>query len=148
MMENWSYEKEWFEEGKVSRKIKVFLEKEGHKITKFNIDKRMRGHDIEAVKDNEKLIVEAKGFPSEKHTGGQERGQLKSTHPNLQAKHWFSEALFSLIVAKSENPQAKIALGLPDVKKYRELISKIEYFKENFELTVYLVDEKGNIRVK
>ena len=36
----WSYEKEWFEEGNVSKKIKSFLEEEGYTILKFNVDTR------------------------------------------------------------------------------------------------------------
>ena len=147
MLEEWSYENEWFEEGNVSRRIKELLENTGYMIVKFNLDKRARGHDIEAVKNDEKLIVEVKGFPSDKYVGGKKKGQPKPTHPNLQAKHWFSQALFALIVAKSQNPSVKIALGLPDSRKYGEFINKIEYVKEKLGLFSYLVDENGNVRI-
>ena len=146
MEEEWSYEKEWFEEGNVSRKIKEFLEDNGYTILKFNIDKRARGHDIEAIKNGEKLIVEVKGFPSDRYVKGKKKGQPKRTHPNLQAKHWFAEALLSLIIAKSENPKIKIAIGLPNFKKYRELIDKTGYFRKIFGLTCYWVNEDGTVK--
>jgi hypothetical protein len=73
-------------------------------------------------------------------------GKKKPTNPNLQAKHWFAEALLSLIIAKSENPKINIAMGLPFKEKYKELINKITYFRKQFDLTFYLVDENGNIK--
>lgn len=46
MTEEWRYEDEWFEETNVNRKIKNALESAGYRITKFNEDKREKGHDI------------------------------------------------------------------------------------------------------
>jgi len=145
-MKEWHYENEWFEESNISRKIKDYLEKKEYKITKFNADKKTKGHDIEAEKDNSKFIFEIKGFPSDKYVSGKKMGKKKPTNPNLQAKHWFAEALLSLIIAKSENPKINIAMGLPFKEKYKELINKITYFRKQFDLTFYLVDENGNIK--
>ena len=39
-MERWSYEKEWFEETNVARKIRDYLRKMSYQIIKFNEDKR------------------------------------------------------------------------------------------------------------
>jgi hypothetical protein len=44
-------------------------------------------------------------------------------------------------VAKSENPKFTIALGLPDKEKYHEYLSKIKYFKQQFGLVCYFVNE-------
>jgi hypothetical protein len=146
MSNTWEYEKEKFEEGNVSRRIKKFLENEGYQIARFNDDKRAHGHDIEAIKNGEKLIVEVKGFPSDKYVSGPKKGKRKPTPPNLQAKHWFSEALFSLIMARSENLQVKIGLGLPDEPTYRKLIGKISYFRNIFGLTCYLVGADDSVQ--
>lgn len=62
----WNYEEEWFEETNVSRKIKNALESTGYGITKFCEDKKERRHDIEAIKEREKIIIEVKGYPSDK----------------------------------------------------------------------------------
>jgi len=142
----WSYEIEWFEESNVCRRIKEYLEKKGYWIMKFNIDKRAKGHDIIAVKDSKKLIVEVKGYPSDKYVRGKKKGQKKPTSPKLQAKHWFAEALLSLIIAKSQSPEVDIALGLLDFEKYRELLDKIRYFRRKFGLICYLVDKYGNVK--
>jgi len=145
-MKEWRYEDEWFEESNISGKIKGYLEKKGYRITKFNADKRAKGHDIEAEKDSLEFIFEIKGFPSDKYVRGPKKGQKKPTNPNLQAKHWFAESLLSLIIAKSENHKINIAMGLPFKEKYKELINKITYFRKQFDLTIYLVCENGNIK--
>jgi len=146
-MQQWRYEDEWFEETNISKKIKDYLENEDYEISKFNANKREKGHDIEAKKDNLEFIFEVKGFPSDKYVRGVEMGQKKTTNPNSQAKHWFGEALLSLIVAKSEKPEIKIALGLPMIKKYKDLINKVAYFRKKFDLCCYLVDEKGEVEM-
>ena len=56
----WNYEDEWFEETNVSRKIRGFLVQNGYEIIKFCEDKREKGHDIEAIKDGRKIIMEVK----------------------------------------------------------------------------------------
>ena len=60
----WSYEQEWYEETNIARKIKEFLQNKGWAIIKFNEDKRQKGPDIIALRDDKKLIIEVKGFPS------------------------------------------------------------------------------------
>lgn len=147
MKKKWCYEDEWFEETNISKKIKDWLEKNGYDILKFNTNKKAKGHDIEAKKNNLKFIFEIKGFPSDKYVIGKKIGKKKRTNPNLQAKLWFAEALFSLIIAKSQDPEIKIALGLPAKNKYKELINKITYFRKQFDLLCFLVDENGEIKI-
>jgi hypothetical protein len=148
MVKEWNYENEWFEETNISRKIRDYLEMEGYEIIKFNEDKRQRGHDIVATKSGEKLIVEVKGYPSNKYVGGEKKGQKKPTNPNLQAKHWFGEALLSLLIAKSENPKCKTVIGLPKFKTYENLISKLNTVREKLGIAVILVDKEGNVNAR
>jgi len=93
--DKWTYENEWFEETNISRKIRDYLKETGHDIIRFNDDKRQKGHDIITAKNGIKTIIEVKGYPSKYYVGTEKQGQKKPTHPNLQAKHWFSEALLS-----------------------------------------------------
>lgn len=149
LLRNWSYEDEWFEETNVSTKIKEFLEKSGYKIIKFNADKMARGPDIVGEKDSQRIIVEVKGYPSDKYVKdnpkrGIKKGDLKPTDPKLQAKHWVAELLLSLLIQKSKDP-ATLAMGLPKSETYQRLLDKIEYKKLGF--ICFIVDENGNVEI-
>lgn len=148
MTTEWNYEDEWFEETNVSRKIRDFLVQHGYEITKFCEDKREKGHDIEAEKDGLKVIMEVKGYPSDKYVIGPYKGEKKPTNPKLQAKHWFGEALLSLLKAKSKNPNCKIVIGLPKFKVYEGLLEDISFVMEKLEIGHILVDEEGKSKVK
>jgi len=141
----WNYEDEWFEETNVSINIRDYLSEKGHKIIKFNIDKRQKGHDIITIKEGVKTIIEVKGYPSDKYVRGKNKGEKKPTPSNLQAKHWFSEGLLSLLLAKCDDWDITIALGLPKFRKYEELIKKIEPLKEKIGLKCYFVSGTGDV---
>lgn len=146
-MEEWTYEKEWFEETNVARKIRGYLQETGYRIIKFNEDKRQKGPDIVAEKDGVKVIVEVKGYPSDKYVRGEKKGQKKPTNPNLQAKHWFSEVLLQVLLAKSENTNAVVCMGLPKFPLYEKLIGQLEHILRDLGVICYLVDENGEITV-
>jgi hypothetical protein len=42
---------------------------------------------------NERLLAKVKGYPSVRYVRGSKRGQVKPTRPQVQARHWFAEAL-------------------------------------------------------
>lgn len=148
MLEEWTYKDEWFEETNVANKICDFLVKNGYKITKFSKDKKARGHDIEAEKDGQKVIIEVEGYPSDKYVRGANKGKKKPTNPKLQAKHWFGEALLSLLIAKSKNPGCKITVGLPKFRIYERLLEDISLVMEKLEIGYVLVDENGNLKAE
>lgn len=148
MTQEWRYEDEWFEETNIARKIRDFLMENGYEITKFCEDKREKGHDIEAEKEGQKIIMEVKGYPSDKYVRGPDKGDKKRTDPKLQAKHWFGEALLSLLKAKSKNPECKIIIGLPRFKVYERLLEDISFVMEKLEIGHVLVDENGNVEAE
>ena len=145
MLEDWTYEDEWFEETNVARKIRDSLWSNGYEITKFNEDKMEKGHDIEAIKEEKKIIIEVKGYPSDKYVRGPNKGMKKPTNPNLQAKHWFGEALLALLKAKSKTPSCKIAIGLPKFRIYDRLLEEINFVIEKLEIGYVLVDKDGKV---
>jgi len=145
MFEDWTYEDEWFEETNVAMKIRDFLKSNRYRIIKFNKDKREKGHDIEAMKDGREIIIEVKGYPSDKYVSGPNKGMKKPTNPNLQAKHWFGEALLALLKAKSKNPPCKIAIGLPKFRIYEKLLEEINYVIKKLEIGYVLVDKNGKV---
>ena len=148
MIAEWNYEDEWFEETNVSRKIRDFLMEKGYEISKFSEDKREKGHDIEAEKDGLKVIIEVKGYPSDKYVRGLDKGNKKRTDPKLQAKHWFGEALLSLLKAKSKDPECKIIIGLPRFKVYEGLLEDISFVIGKLEIGHVLVDEDGHVEAE
>ena len=145
------YENEWFEETNVLKRIKAYLEAKGWTIIKFNENKTAKGEDIIATKRNEKLVIEGKGYPSDKYVKTTKRhivGDKKPSNPKQLAKHWFGEALLSLELVKSKDQNIKIALGLPLMEKYENLLKDVDYVKKKLDIKCYFVDENGNVEVR
>lgn len=144
-MADWRYEDEWFEETNVSWKIREYLESNGFTIEKFNDDKKQRGYDIIATKSDERYIIEVKGYPSDKYVSGPKQGQKKPTQPRLQAKHWFSEALLSLLKAKNKDQLSKTVLGLPKFEIYEKLLDETKFARTKLGIEAALVDSQGKM---
>jgi Holliday junction resolvase-like predicted endonuclease len=137
---------DWYYEGNISQAIVTFLRLHNYKITKDNSSKiSERGEDIVASKDGITLIVEVKGYPTEFHTKGENKRQRKRTNPKLQAKHWFSEGIFTLMksYSKYRNMKIEIALGLPKHERYDELLELVKPFfiGHGIRLKVIFVDD-------
>lgn len=149
-MEKYSVSTEWVWEGNILEKIiEYMVNVEGFEILmKGDASKSTSRPDILARKGNILRCVEVKGYPSQRHTpdflGGQ-GGELKRTPPLAQARDWFSEGLFELILRKSENVQ--IALGLPEFRIYFKLLNQIKFFREKMELYCYLVNRDGGVKL-
>jgi hypothetical protein len=142
---------EWFWEGNILEKIVGYMVNvEGFEILiKSDTSKRTPGPDILARKGNILRHVEVKGYPSQKYMRdfpGGRKGDLKRTSPATQARHWFSEGLFELILRKSENESVQIALGLPEFPTYLRLLNQIKFFREKMELYCYLVKD-GKVKL-
>lgn len=84
MANSWIYEDEWFEETNVARKIKEYLESEGYEVKSFNEDKHKSGDDILAEKDKQELVVEVKGYPSDKYVQGEKKGKRNQQTRNFK----------------------------------------------------------------
>lgn len=148
MIENleWSYEQEWYEETNVARRIRDFLQDKGYRILRFSENKRQKGPDIVAEKGGERVVIEVKGYPSRRYVRGEKKGKPKPTPPQLQATHWFCEALFQVIREKSKNKTINIGIGLPKFPKYLQLIKEVSILS-SLNLRFYLVDENGKVEV-
>jgi Holliday junction resolvase-like predicted endonuclease len=145
-MSNYDHRIDWYYEGNISRAIVKFLKLQDYKIIKDNSEKiSERGEDIIASKYGVNLIVEVKGYPTEFLTNGVNKGQKKRTNPKQQAKHWLSEAIFTLMrsYSKHKGDKMEIALGLPKHPRYDELIAMVKPFfaDSRIPLKVFLVDE-------
>ena len=138
--DNWSYEDEWFEETNVLKVVKKYLESKGWNVIKFSEIKTDKGHDLEAMNGNDHLILECKGFPSDYYVSGSKKGELKRTNSKLQAHHWFTDVLYSVLKAKSKDPNVRIGIALPSVNGvYEKFIQEIQLVNKNFNIIYYLV---------
>lgn len=125
----------WFWEGNVQDRITTHLMASGWKIvSSADTASRASGKDIVAAKAGDTLWVSVKGWPE------------KSV--NVQARHWFSGALFDLVLYRTESADAKLALGLPGgFSTYRNLLPRVSWLQEKLPFDVYFVGESGEVTV-
>ncbi|MBI5054644.1 MAG: restriction endonuclease [Chloroflexi bacterium] len=141
----WSKEDDWFWEGNIQKHIAVFLREQGYEVQEANTNSKEQGVDITATKPDSKMLVEVKGWPSDKYVDGAKKGQRKKTNPPTQARQWFAEAISSIISRKNDYEEYILAIGLPDYSTYHGLIKKTEWALRKLEIRVYLVKQSGKI---
>jgi hypothetical protein len=128
-------ERPWYWEGNVQGRIVQHLKARGYKILReADTDSKESGRDIEAQGvDDGKLWLSVKGYPEKS--------------PNTQARHWFAEALFDLILYRSGNSTVVLGIGLPEgYKTYMSLSRKVAWFKRSAPFRFYWVSESGAVR--
>ena len=144
--DNWSYEDEWFEETNILKVVKKYLESKRWNVIKFNEIKTDKGHDLEAMNGNDHLILERKGFPSDYYVSGPRKGEQKPTNSKLQAHHWFTDVLYTVLKAKSKDPNVKVAIALPSIDGfYEKLIGEVSLVNEKFNISYYFVGRDGTV---
>jgi len=127
--------KPWYWEGNVQAKIVEYLESmEWEILTSANTATREAGKDIVAIKEGKELWISVKGWPE------------KSV--NVQARHWFSGALFDLVLYKDQNPDVQLAIGLPsDFITYKNLIPRVSWLRKNLPFQIITVSEEGKVKI-
>jgi hypothetical protein len=114
-----------------------FLQSSGHQISSTaNTQTREAGKDIQAKSgDGTEVLISVKGYPEKS--------------PHTQARHWFAELLFDIIVYRDEHPTAQLGIGLPDgFTTYLNLAKRVSWFKQSARFQFYWVNEDGEIRVE
>ena len=106
---------------------------------------RERGVDVIAERDGRRLLVEVKGWPTTTYARGDRAGQPKPTQPSTQAGAWFAQGLLKLIRCHGVEPDAGLALALPDRPRYRTLLDDSRWAFERLGITVFLVDPHGTV---
>lgn len=127
----------WYWEGNVQHRIVDYLETAGCLISSAaDTESREAGKDIEAETEGARTLwITVKGLPEKSR--------------NTQARHWFSQALFDLILYREEDSNVKLGIGLPDeFPTYRNFSRRITWFKRTVPFNFYWVTEKGFVRVE
>jgi hypothetical protein len=139
-------EQEWAWEGQVQSHLVAYLALNGWSIIRVaDTAQRERGVDIIAERAGHRLLVEVKGWPSSTYARGERAGQPKPTQPTLQAAHWFAEALSSLI-RRGAGPEIQLAMGLPDMPRYRTLLGEAGWALDRLDIMIYLVTAEGAVQ--
>jgi hypothetical protein len=131
-------EDEW--EGNVQERVAEVLRSEGWTIERMaDTASGQQGTDIVASRDQERVHVEVKGWPSELYVRGARAGERKSTRPASQARQWFSHALLKGMLLRSAYPDDRVALAFPDRPTYRSLHSGVSHAAELAGIEIWLV---------
>ena len=114
--------------------IVAYLAAKGYQILQVaNTEKRSPGKDISArTPDGKILWISVKGWP--------ERSS------NTQARHWFSQALFDMILYREEEADAELAIGLPaGFPTYANLWERVQWFRKVLPLVAFWVQKDGSV---
>lgn len=128
----------WYWEGNVQAKVRDYLESCGYSILAV-ADTRIkeRGRDIEAIKDGRRIWITAKGFPVE----------TNRTPATVQAGHWFKDAMFDLLIWYGIDKTSDLGLALPDFRRYRKLLEKVQWLQGMIGFSVFWVSDDGSVSV-
>jgi len=132
-----SSKRPWYWEGKIQSALISWLVSQGYSIRSIaNTKSRSHGKDIIAISPEEQEIwISVKGYPE------------KSVH--TQARHWFSSAIFDLILYKNESPTTKLALSMPDgFITYLNLADRMGWLYKAVPFNIFWVAETGEIRIQ
>lgn len=128
----------WHWEGNIQAALVTWLAKQGWTIrSAADTAAKTAGKDIIAERDGRAVWVSVKGFP---------RGTPR-TNPSTQARHWFSHAVFDLVLYRDEDDSVDLALGLPDgFPTYQKLADRVAWLRSNLPCTIYWVSKSGAVR--
>ncbi len=122
----------WFWEGNVQATVVDHLTcDEWCVIRQADTVSREPGKDIELEREGVRMGGTVKGFPN-----GTPR-----TPPNTQARHWFTAALFDVILWRETDAGVRIGLALPNMPTYRRQASRTTWFQRAANFTFLWVDE-------
>lgn len=132
-----SSERAWYWEGNVQSRLVAWLRGHGFVVKQeANTATREAGTDIiaESMSGHE-LWVSVKGYPE------------RSTH--VQARHWFANAIFDLILYRNERADVILAIALPDgFTTYATLARRTTWLRETMPFNIYWIAESGAVRVE
>jgi hypothetical protein len=137
----------WFWEGNVQATVVRHLASEGWHIRRVaDTASRERGIDIEADRDGDRLLVEVKGYPASTYASGERAGETKRTSAPLQARAYFSHALLTGVLMRSDHDEAHVVIAFPEMETYATLARRTVGTLASAGIEVWLVAQDGQVR--
>jgi Holliday junction resolvase-like predicted endonuclease len=129
-------------ENEVITYLKKELENQGYENIK-TVSTYQKGYDIVAEKDGKKLFIEAKGQTSSKQSN---REGKEFTHS--QKKTHVAMAVYKTMQTLKKEKDCQVGIALPKDKGHEGIIKRILPSLKKLDITVFWVDEGGNVDVK
>ena len=125
----------WYWEGNVQTRIVEYLEREQglEIVATADTAAREAGKDIVSRSAGKaELWISVKGYP--------ERS------PHAQARHWFSQAMFDLVLYRDLSTEATLGMGLPaGFSTYRRLADRVNWIRSRLPFWIFWVSENGEV---
>lgn len=138
---------DWYSEEFIYNSVVNYLKENGYKVYKDFFQKETIRSErvITASRFFKKEVIEVKGYPYHYYSATRESLPVK----NIQAKSWFTEALFNSLVNFSLSDNGEVAMAFPNVSRYQAIVKKLnDYFSMNdLYFRIYLVNEDGSVEV-
>ncbi len=118
-----------------------YLKKEGWEILN-QCTVNDQGIDIEAVKDDQTLLIEAKGAK------GTKKNTRKPFFDKSQIRTHFGVAIVTIMELKTKFPNAALAIAQPDDELIKTVLEDSIGHLEDFGIEHYWVSNDGTVRKK
>ncbi len=130
----------WHWEGNVQAALIEQLVQDGWSIrSAANTATKAAGKDIVATRGGKELWVSVKGYPV----------ATAKTPASMQARHWFSHAIFDACMYRDQSDEARIAVAFPDgYKTYLALATRIKWLRGSIPLQVFWIARDGQVRAE
>lgn len=137
---------EWLWEGRIQAAVVKWLTGRGWEIEReANTKSKEQGVDIVAVKGARRLVVEVKGYPQTTYRIEAKRGELKKYHAGSQSRTYFAGALMSVLYMRDSMAGTEVALALPSVPSYLQMVQRTLRSLGELGIGVYFAAEDGTV---
>lgn len=134
----------WLSEQETQIRLIRWLQEDGWRITDQHVG-HQHGVDVTAERDGIVLGIEVKGHPQDRLIAGENKGQTRIYHPAAQARTYFANALHAALTMRHREPDHLIAIALPEVDRYRDMVKATRTSLERLGVGIYLVPRTGPI---
>lgn len=138
---------DWHTETNIQALLVTALATDGWRILSVaNTARKEHGIDVIAVRDEQTVGIEVKGFPSRNYADPARAGEQKRTTPSTQAGHWYSQAVLAAMRLRGKEPTWSSVIVLPDFPRYRQLHLETVGSLKAADIDVWWIDESGVLR--
>jgi hypothetical protein len=138
---------DWYWEGHVQALVVSYLARSGWSIKRVaDTASSEHGHDIDAHRGEESVLIEVKGYPTSTYARGEKQGSVRSAGSlGAQARTYFSNALLSGCLMRAENSGARIVLAFPEVETYHTLAGRVSDVLRTAGIEIWLISQEGGV---